>query len=37
MAAEKKANQMLEARARHYGDLMNKIKHYEEKNQMLEL
>jgi predicted patatin/cPLA2 family phospholipase len=28
---------MLEARARHYGDLMNKIKGYEDKNQMLEI
>lgn len=28
---------MLEARARHYGDLMSKIKGYEDKNQMLEL
>ena len=28
-AAEKKAQQMLEARSRHYTDLMDKIKYYE--------
>lgn len=35
--AEKKANEMLQARSRHYQDLMDKIKFYEDKNNMLEL
>ena len=35
--AEKKAADMLQARSRHYNDLMDKIKYYEEKNNMLEL
>ena len=35
--AEKKAQEMLQARSRHYTDLMDKIKHYEQKNQELEM
>ena len=35
--AEKKAQEMLQARSRHYEDLMTKIKHYEQKNQELEM
>ena len=35
--AEKKAADMLQARGRHYQDLMDKIKNYEERNSMLEL
>lgn len=37
LAAEKKAAEMLQARSRHYQDLMEKIKFYEEKNNMMEL
>ena len=37
LAAEKKAADMLQARSRHYQDLMEKIKYYEEKNNMMEL
>ena len=36
-AAEKKAADMLQARSRHYQDLMDKIKHYEDKNNVIEL
>lgn len=36
-AAEKKAQQMLKSRARHYQELMDKIQYYEQKNAELEL
>ena len=36
-AAEKKAADMLQSRSRHYQELMEKIKHYEDKNNMVEL
>ena len=35
--AEDKAQSMLEARNRHYVDMMNQIKWYQEKSQLLEL
>ena len=35
--AEKKAAKMLEARGRHYNDLMRKIKHIDDQNNQLEL
>ena len=35
LMAEKKAAEMMNARARHYDDLMQKINHYDEKNRQL--
>ena len=37
MVAEKKAKDMLEARSRHYMDMLTKIKYLEEKNKQQEL